>query len=98
MSEIEQYDYDLPRERIAQNPMQTRSDARLMLVQRSTGKIDHYYVRDLPDLVHADDIMVMNNSRVIPARLIGYRTKTQGRWQGLFLQADPDTGIWEVLT
>lgn len=98
MTEIELYDYDLPRERIAQEPMRVRSDARLMLVDRSSGNIDHYHVRDLPDLLRPNDIMVMNNSRVIPARLIGYRTETKGRWQGLFLQADPESGVWEVLT
>ncbi|QDT11731.1 tRNA preQ1(34) S-adenosylmethionine ribosyltransferase-isomerase QueA [Planctomycetes bacterium K23_9] len=98
MSEIELYDYDLPRELIAQQPMATRSDARLMLVDRSTGAIDHRYVRDLPELLDPADVLVMNNSAVVPARLIGYRTKTKGRWQGLFLKADESTGIWEVLT
>lgn len=92
------YDYELPRELIAQDPLATRSDARLMLVNRSSGEIEHYHVRDLPDVLGAGDTLVMNNSRVVPARLMGYRTKTQGRWQGLFLQADAETGIWEVLT
>ena len=98
MSEIDLYDYDLPRELIAQEPMKVRSDARLMFVDRSSGEIDHYHVRDLPELLRANDVLVMNNSRVVPARLIGYRTQTKGRWQGLFLKADPETGIWEVLT
>lgn len=98
MTEIENYDFDLPRERIAQEPVKVRSDARLMLVERSTGKIDHYHIRDLPDLLRPADTLVMNNSKVVPARLIGYRTETKGRWQGLFLQADAATGIWEVLT
>lgn len=98
MNEMEQYDYELPRERIAQNPMATRSDARLMLVNRSSGEIDHYHVRDLPEILDDDDTLVLNNSSVVPARLVGFRTKTRGRWQGLFLQADPSTGVWEVLT
>jgi len=88
----------LPRERIAQHPMATRSDARLMLVNRSTGEIDHYHVRDLPEILSGDDTLVLNNSSVVPARLVGYRTTTRGRWQGLFLQADASTGAWEVLT
>ena len=46
MSELDQYDYELPRELIAQEPLATRSDSRLMLVERSTGRIDHYHVRD----------------------------------------------------
>lgn len=98
MSEIEQYDYELPRERIAQEPLANRSDARLMLVDRDNGEIDHYHVRDLPELLRAGDTLVMNNSKVVPARLVGYRTNTGGRWQGLFLRNDPETGIWEVLT
>jgi S-adenosylmethionine:tRNA ribosyltransferase-isomerase len=98
MRELELYDYDLPRELIAQEPVATRSDARLMLVDRSSGKIDHYHVRDLPEILRHDDTLVLNNSRVMPARLIGYRTATRGRWQGLFLRADANTGIWEVLT
>ncbi len=98
MNEIDQFDYELPRERIAQEPLATRSDARLMVVERSTGKIDHYHVRDLPGLIGADDTLVVNNSRVVPARLVGYRVSTRGRWQGLFLRADEESGVWEVLT
>ncbi len=98
MSELEKYDYDLPRELIAQDPLATRSDARLMIVERSTGYIDHYHVRDLPELLRTDDALVLNNTRVIPARLVGRRTKTGGRWQGLYLRCDSDTGVWEVLT
>lgn len=98
MNELDLYDYDLPRELIAQEPKATRSDARLMVVNRSSGQIDHYYVRDLPELLSSDDVLVLNNSRVVPARLVGYRTSTRGRWQGLFLRADEATGVWEVLT
>lgn len=98
MSEIDLYDYDLPRERIAQDQLPTRSDARLMVVNRETKAIDHYHVRDLPELLNPSDALVMNNSKVVPARLIGFRTRTRGRWQGLFLQADPESGVWEVLT
>ena len=98
MNEIDQYDYHLPRELIAQDPLATRSDSRLMLVNRSTGEIDHYHVRDLPELLQPRDTLVLNNSRVIPARWVGYRTATRGRWQGLFLREDSETGVWEVLT
>ncbi len=98
MSEIDIYDYQLPRERIAQQPLPTRSDARLMLVNRRDGSIEHYHVRDLPDLLRSEDTLVLNDSRVIPARMVGFRTRTGGRWQGLFLQADDESGVWEVLT
>ncbi len=98
MNDLSLYDYELPRERIAQEPLATRSDARLMLVNRRDGSIDHYHVRDLPGLISPDDALVVNNSRVVPARLVGYRIATQGRWQGLFLRSEPQTGVWEVLT
>jgi S-adenosylmethionine:tRNA ribosyltransferase-isomerase len=97
-NEIDQYDYALPPELIAQSPMANRADARLMLVNRSSSQIEHHYVRDLPELLAAGDTLVMNNSRVIPARLVGYRSDTGGRWQGLFLRSDAATGLWEILT
>ncbi|MGV3486562.1 MAG: tRNA preQ1(34) S-adenosylmethionine ribosyltransferase-isomerase QueA [Planctomycetaceae bacterium] len=98
MNELDLYDFDLPRERIAQHPLPIRSDSRLMLVNRQTGEIDHSHVRDLPRWLRPGDVLVLNNSRVLPARLVGYRTQTRGRWQGLFLRADSATGVWEVLT
>ncbi len=98
MSDLDQYDYELPRELIAQDPLATRTDARLMLVDRQSGCIDHYHVRDLPELLRPTDTLVLNNSRVVPARLVGYRASTAGRWQGLFLRADESSGVWEVLT
>ncbi len=98
MSEIDLYDYRLPRELIAQEPLPVRSDARLMIVDRKSGEIHHSHVRNLREWLLAEDVLVLNNSRVIPAKLIGFRTRTAGRWQGLFLRSDPETGIWEVLT
>ncbi len=98
MHSIDLYDYHLPRERIAQEPLRNRVDARLMLIHRASGLIEHYHVRDLPELLWAEDTLVLNNSRVIPARLVGYRTRTQGQWQGLYLRSDPATGVWELLT
>ncbi|MBB3205873.1 S-adenosylmethionine:tRNA ribosyltransferase-isomerase [Rhodopirellula rubra] len=98
MHSLNLYDYQLPRELIAQEPLRNRVDARLMLVNRADGTIEHHHVRDLPELLRAEDSLVLNNSRVVPARLIGYRTRTEGRWQGLFLRSDPESGVWELLT
>ena len=96
MSELDQYDYRLPRELIAQHPLAQRADARLMIVNRRERTIDAAHVRDLPEILPAADCLVLNDTRVLPARLEGYRTRTGGRWSGLFLAAD-DLGNWQVL-
>ena len=64
MSEIEQYDYDLPPDLIAQQPLARRSDARLMVVHRADRSIAHAHVRDLPEILSAGDAVVVNNTRV----------------------------------
>ncbi len=94
---LELYDYHLPRELIAQHPVEHRIDARLMLIDRRRGEIEHLYVRDLPDLLRPRDALVLNDSRVIPARLTGVRTSTGGRWEGLFLR-EGEEGVWEILS
>lgn len=96
MTEIDYYDYDLPKELIAQQPLAQRADARLLVVDRADESIEHYHVRDLPDLLRPTDSLVLNDTQVIPARLVGYRTRTGGRWSGLFLSAD-ERGAWKVL-
>lgn len=96
MDDVSAYDYDLPEELIAQHPLPRRSDARLMLVDRKAGSISHYHVRDLPELLRSGDCLVLNDTRVVPARLVGFRTRTGGRWQGLYLQHDAE-GRWQVL-
>lgn len=94
---LELFNYHLPRELIAQYPLDHRIDARLMLIDRKSGKVSHHYVRDLPDLIEPGDALVLNNSKVIPARLVGLRTSTGGKWEGLFLRSDP-SGVWEILS
>jgi len=97
MSELDAYDYKLPRELIAQHPLPCRSDARLMVVRRETREIEHAHVRDLPSLLQPGDCLVLNDTRVIPARLVGRRERTGARWTGLFLSAD-EHGAWQVLS
>lgn len=90
------FEYELPRDLIAQEPLHRRVDARLMLVNRSTRQIDHFHVRDLPELLRVGDRLVLNDTRVVPARLVGRRSLTGGRWQGLFLGLAED-GKWHLL-
>lgn len=97
MSDLNHYDYDLPRELIAQQPLKARQDARLLVVDREAASIEHAYVRDLPEFLAAGDTLVLNDTRVIPARLVGRRERTNARWTGLFLSAD-EHGNWQVLS
>ncbi|MFZ5828472.1 MAG: S-adenosylmethionine:tRNA ribosyltransferase-isomerase, partial [Planctomycetota bacterium] len=96
MTELDQYDYDLPRELVAQEPLRTRSDARLLVVDRGNGLLQHRYVRDLPEILRRGDCLVLNDTRVLPARLVGRRATTGGRWEGLFLEQSSD-GLWRVI-
>jgi len=90
------FDYELPDELIAQEPVEPRESSRLMVVDRRRGTIAHHHFFDLPELLEAPDILVRNDSKVIPARLLGQRLATGGRWEGLFLRELED-GTWEVL-
>jgi S-adenosylmethionine:tRNA ribosyltransferase-isomerase len=93
---IENYDYELPSELIAQHPLPEREKARLMLVDRRAAAIGHHRIHDLPRLLSTGDCLVLNDTRVLPARLVGRRTRTGGRWEGLFL-AERD-GVWRLLS
>ncbi|TVS16401.1 MAG: tRNA preQ1(34) S-adenosylmethionine ribosyltransferase-isomerase QueA [Planctomycetaceae bacterium] len=97
MAEIDHYDFDLPRQLIAQQPLACRSDARLLVVHRQQNRWEHSHVRNLLEFLDPADALVLNNTRVVPARLVGMRTKTAGRWSGLFLAAD-ESGIWQVMS
>ncbi|HEV2972635.1 MAG TPA: tRNA preQ1(34) S-adenosylmethionine ribosyltransferase-isomerase QueA [Pirellulales bacterium] len=96
MSDLDAYDYDLPRNLIAQEPLANRADARLLVVDRSGSTLAHSHVRDLPQILRPGDLLVLNDTRVVPARLIGRRTATGGHWEGLFLQVD-EQGLWRLL-
>ena len=85
-NELARYDFHLPQELIAQTPAARRVDARLMVVDRKNGTICHHYVRDFPDFLQPNDCLVLNDTKVVPARLIGRRVRTGGRWEGLFLE------------
>jgi S-adenosylmethionine:tRNA ribosyltransferase-isomerase len=96
MSDLDAYDYELPDELIAQEPLPNRADARLLVVDRATGELAHSHIRNLPEFLRAGDMLVLNDTRVIPARLVGYRTTTEGHWEGLFLEVDSQ-GLWHLL-
>lgn len=83
---LSHYDYPLPDHLIASRPMENRSEARLMVVDRQNRTIEHHHVRDLPRWLKDGDCLVLNDTKVVPARLKGVRTLTGGAWEGLFLE------------
>jgi S-adenosylmethionine:tRNA ribosyltransferase-isomerase len=90
------FDYEVPRQLVAQEPLRHRVDARLMVVDRHRQEIQHHHIRDLPHLLPPGDRLVLNNTRVILAQLVGRRAQTGGRWHGLYLESTPD-GQWVIL-
>lgn len=96
MTDPAQYDYELPKELIAQWPIAPRDDARMMVVDRRGQSITHWHVRNLHELLRPNDVVVVNDTRVVPARLIGTRDLTRGGWEGLFLSID-ERGWWRIL-
>jgi len=94
---IEEFDYTLPPSLIAQYPPPQRGDSRLMVLHRSQGAIEHRDFRDILDYFHPGDLLVMNNTRVLPARLIG-KKETGGRCELLLIPSwNGGQGRWEVL-
>src|SRR5215470_14235232 len=91
------FDYDLPPELIAQHPLAERDQSRLMVVRRANGSVAHRVFADLPDLLDPKDLLVLNDTRVLPARLRGVRERTGGKWEGLFLRLET-SGTWEMLS
>ena len=93
---IADFDYELPDDRIAQTPIEPRDGARL-LVDRGSAEPEHRHVRDLPELLREGDLLVLNETRVIPARL-RLRRATGGAAEVLLLEPwDADRRTWEAL-
>jgi len=93
--EIGAYDYPLPRELVAQEPLAARDASRLLVVDRATGEVAHRRFADLPELLRPGDLLVMNRSRVFPARLLG-RREGSGEAEILLVRRR-EAGVWEAL-
>jgi S-adenosylmethionine:tRNA ribosyltransferase-isomerase len=93
---VSDFDFDLPSELIAQEPAARREDARLLCLSRQTGEILHAHIEALPDLLTAGDLMVVNNTRVFPARLVGRRVPSGGAVECLLVRHVQDD-LWEAL-
>ncbi len=94
--DINNYDYDLPEELIAQTPAEKRDHSRLMVVNKETGEIEHHTFYEILDFLKPGDVLVRNNSKVIPARLLGVKEETGAHVEVLLLK-DKGNNVWECL-
>jgi S-adenosylmethionine:tRNA ribosyltransferase-isomerase len=91
------YFYDLPPDLIAQHPCERRDGSRLMVLHRTTAQLEHQYFTRLPSFLQTGDVLVLNNSRVIPARLRGVNRQTSGRFEILLLEEVALNDWWVML-
>ena len=96
---ISDFDYDLPPELIAQTPIEPRDASRLLVVQRANGELAHRHFSDIGEYLQPGDLLIANQSRVLPARLLGNRAGTGGAVEVLLLAERADIGLdyWEAL-
>ena len=88
--------YDLPEELIAQDPLEDRSSSRLMILDQETGEVEHKVFKDILDYLNPGDCLVLNNTKVIPARLFGVKEGTMAKIELLLLKRR-ENDVWETL-
>lgn len=92
------FDYELPEELIAQHPAAQRDHSRLLVMDKFTGAVEHRVFRDIVNYLHAGDVLVLNNTKVIPARIFGVKEGGSAKIEVLLLKRDDDLpNTWEVL-
>ena len=95
---LSHFNFDLPKELLAEYPSEHRDEARLMVINRKDGSIEHKYFKDLIDYFDQDDVMVLNNTKVFPARLYGNKEKTGARIEVFLLrELNEEQRLWDVL-
>ncbi len=95
---LSQFKFTLPPELLAEFPAECRDEARLMVVHKDTGKIEHKLFKDLIDYFDEDDVLLLNNTKVFPARLFGIKEKTGAKIEVFLLrELDPETRLWDVM-
>ena len=93
----EDFDYDLPEELIAQTPLEKRDSSRLLILDKNTGDIEHKHFNDIIDYLNKGDVLVVNNTKVLPARIIGTKEDTNAVIEVLMLK-DQGNDTWECLS
>ena len=93
---VKDFYFDLPQELIAQDPLEDRSSSRLLVLDKNTGEMEHRHFRDITEYLRPGDCLVINNTKVIPARLFGVKEDTQAKIEVLLLKRR-ENDIWETL-
>ena len=93
--QVKDFDYELPEELIAQTPLADRSSSRLMVVSRTTGEISHHHFKDIIDMLDSNDVLVLNDTKVLPSRIFGEKIDTNAKIEFLLLKDFGD--YYEVL-
>ncbi len=93
---LSEFDYDLPEELIAQKPVEKRDESRLLVVHREDNRLEHRFFHDIQEYLKPGDMLVLNRTRVLPARLIGTREDTGGKMEFLLLN-ETSPRVWEVM-
>ena len=95
---LSHFKFDLPEEQIARYPLDNRDDARMMVVDRKTGKFEHKMFKDILDIFDEGDVFVANNTKVFPARLYGNKEKTGAVIEVFLLrELNEESMLWDVL-
>ena len=95
---LSHFNYELPDELLSKRPTQNRDESRLMVVHRDTGKIEHKHFKDLIDYFDDQDVMILNNTKVFPARMFGNKEKTGARIEVFLLrELNKENRLWDVL-
>lgn len=93
---VDIFDFDLPEKLIAQTPLENRSASRLMVLDKETGEVSHHAFKQITDYLHAGDVLVLNDTKVLPARLMGEKVDTGAKIEVLLLQ-QLEQDRWETL-
>jgi len=93
---VRDFDFDLPQELIAQDPLEDRSASRLLVLDKHTGEIEHRHFKDILDYLNKGDCLVINDTKVIPARLFGVKEGTEAKIEILLLKRR-ENDIWKLL-
>ena len=92
---VDEFDYYLPQELIAQEPLKNRSSSKMLVLDKKTGQINHHHFDEIIDMLNKDDILVINNTKVLPSRIFGKKVATDAKIEVLLLKEF--NGYWECL-